>query len=70
MKSILFVLVAQMHSGGTQTMAVYSNLEQCRNALKAAATNVAADFTCLAAPAEGTWSQKDSRYIMARETAN
>ena len=67
MKSILFILVAQLHAGGTQTVAAYPSLEQCRDALKVAATNVAADYTCEATPVEGTWSRKDSRYIMARE---
>jgi hypothetical protein len=67
MKSMVFILVAQLHTGGTQTVAAYPNLEQCRNALKVAATNVAADYKCEATPVEGTWSQKDSRYVMARE---
>jgi hypothetical protein len=67
MKSMLFVLVAQIHSGGTQTVAAYPSLEQCRDALEVAATNVAADYTCLATPVEGTWSQKDSRRFMVRE---
>jgi hypothetical protein len=67
MKSILFILVAQLHAGGTQAVAAYPSLEQCRDALKVAATNVAADYTCEATPVEGTWSRKDSRYIMARE---
>ncbi len=66
MKSILFILVAQLHAGGTQIVAAYPSLEQCRDALNVAATNVAADYTCEAAPVEGTWSQKDSRYVMAR----
>ena len=67
MKSILFILVAQLHAGGTQAVAAYPSLEQCRDALKVAATNVAADYTCEATPVEGTWSRKDSRYIMVRE---
>jgi hypothetical protein len=67
MKSILFILVAQLHAGGTETVAAYPSLEQCRDALKVAATNVAADYTCEATPVEGTWSRKDSRYIMVRE---
>jgi hypothetical protein len=67
MKTMLFILVAQLHAGGTQTLAAYPSLEQCRNALQVAATNVAADYTCEATPMEGTWSQKVSRYIMARE---
>jgi len=66
MKSMLFILVAQLHAGGTQIMAAYPSLEQCRDALKVAATNVAADYTCEATPVEGTWSQRDSRYVMAR----
>jgi hypothetical protein len=67
MKSMLFILVAQLHAGGTQTVAAYPSLEQCRDALKVAATNVAADYTCEATPVEGTWSQKDWRYFMVRE---
>jgi hypothetical protein len=67
MKSMIFILVAQLHTGGTQTVAAYPNLEQCRNALQIAATNVAADYTCEATPVEGTWSQKVARYVMARE---
>jgi len=67
MKSMLFILVAQLHSGGTQTVAAYPSLEQCRDALRSAATNVAADYTCAATPVEGRWSQKDSRLLMVRE---
>jgi hypothetical protein len=67
MKSMLFVLVAQLHAGGTQTVAAYSSLEQCRDALKVAATNVAADYTCAATPVEGTWSQRDARSFMVRQ---
>ncbi len=67
MKSVVFILVAQLHTGGTQTVAAYPTLEQCRNALQAAATNVAADYRCEATPVAGTWSQRDSRYVMARE---
>lgn len=67
MKSILFILVAQLHTGGTETVAAYPNLEQCRNALVVAATNLAADYKCEATPVQGTWSPKDSRYVMARE---
>jgi hypothetical protein len=67
MKSMLFILVAQFHSGGTQTVAAYSSLEQCRDALKVATTNVAAEYTCSATPVEGRWSIKDLRYLMARE---
>jgi hypothetical protein len=67
MKSIVFILVAQLHSGGAQTVAVYSTLEQCRDALNVATTNLAADYTCAATPVEGKWSQKDSRYLMVRD---
>ena len=67
MKSMLFILVAQIHAGGTQTLAAYPNLEQCRDALKVAAANVAADYACMATPVEGTWSQRDSRNFVVRE---
>jgi hypothetical protein len=67
MKSMLFILIAQLHAGGAQTVAAYPSLEQCREALKVAATNVAADYTCEATPVEGTWSRKDARYVIARE---
>ena len=67
MKSMLFILVAQLHSGGMQTVAAYPSLEQCRDALKTAATNVAADYTCSATPVHGSWSQRDSRFLMVRE---
>jgi hypothetical protein len=67
MKSMLFILVAQLHSGGTQTVAAYPSLEQCRLALNVAATNVAADYACAATPIEGTWTQRDSRYLRVRE---
>jgi hypothetical protein len=67
MKSMLFILVAQIHAGGIQTVAAYSSLEQCRVALTVAATNVAADYTCMATPVEGTWSQRDSRNFVVRE---
>jgi hypothetical protein len=67
MKSMVFILVAQLHSGGAQTIAAYSTLEQCRDALKVATTNIAADYTCAATPVEGKWSQKDSRYLMVRD---
>jgi len=67
MKSMLFILVAQLHSGGAQTVGAYPNLEQCRDALKTAVSNVAADYTCAATPLQGRWSQKDSRFLMARE---
>jgi hypothetical protein len=67
MKSMLFILVAQLHSGGAQTVAAYPSLEQCRDALKVAVANLAADYTCAATPVEGRWSQKDSRYLTVRE---
>jgi hypothetical protein len=67
MKSMLFILVAQLHSGGAQTVAAYPSLEQCRDALRVAAANVAADYTCAATPVEGRWSPKDSRYLTVRE---
>ena len=67
MKSMLFILVAQFHTGGTQTVAAYPSLEQCRDALKVATTNVAADYTCAATPVEGRWSLKDLRFLMARD---
>jgi hypothetical protein len=67
MKSMLFILVAQLHSGGAQTVAAYPNLEQCREALKSAATNVAADYTCAATPVQGRWSPKESRLLMVRD---
>jgi hypothetical protein len=67
MKSMVFILVAQLHSGGTQTVAAYQSLEQCRDALKVATTNIAADYVCAATPVQGRWSQKDSRYLMVRE---
>lgn len=67
MKSMLFILVAQLHAGGTQTVGAYPSLEQCRDALKAATANVAAEYTCSATPLEGKWSVKDLRYLMARE---
>jgi len=67
MKSMLFILLAQLHSGGTQTVAAYPSLEQCRDALNVAAANVAAEYTCEATPVEGTWSRKDSRYISVRD---
>jgi len=67
MKSVLFILVAQLHSGGIQTVAAYPSLEQCRDALEVATTNVAADYTCAATPVEGRWSHKDARYLAVRE---
>ena len=67
MKSMVFILVAQLHAGGTQTVAAYPSLEQGRDGLKAASANVAADYTCAPTPVEGKWSQKDSRYLVARE---
>ena len=48
-------------------MGAYPSLEQCRDALKVAATNVAADYTCEATPVQGTWLRKDSRFAMVRE---
>ena len=67
MKSMLFILVAQLHAGGAQTVAAYPSLEQCRDALKTAVSNVAADYSCAATPLQGKRSQKDSRFLMARE---
>ena len=67
MKSMMFILVAQLHAGGFQTVGAYPSLEQCRDALKVAATNVAADYTCEATPVQGTWLRKDSRFAMVRE---
>jgi hypothetical protein len=67
MKTMVFILVAQLHSGGTQTVAAYPSLEQCRDALKVATTNIAADYTCAATPVEGRWSPKDARFLMVRE---
>ena len=67
MKSMLFILLAQLHGGGTQAVAAYPSLEQCRDALKIAMTNVAADYVCAATPVEGKWSRNDSRYLMVRE---
>lgn len=67
MKSMLFILVAQLHAGGTHTLAAYPSLEQCRDALKVVEANVAADYTCAATPVEGRWSQKDLRYLKVRE---
>jgi hypothetical protein len=67
MKAMLFILVAQLHAGGTQIVAAYPSLEQCRDALEVAASNVAADYSCEATPVQGTWSRKDSRYFMVRE---
>ena len=67
MKSMLFILVAQLHAGGAQTVAAYPSLEQCRDALKAATTNVAADYICAATPVQGRWSVKDLRFLMARD---
>ena len=67
MKSMLFILLAQFHSGGTQAVAAFPNLEQCRDALKVATANVAADYSCAATPVEGKWSVKDLRYLVARE---
>jgi hypothetical protein len=67
MKSMLFILVAHLHAGGAQTVAAYPSLEQCRDALRVATTNVAADYTCAATPVEGRWSQRESRFLMARD---
>ncbi len=67
MKSMVFILVAQLHAGGTQTVAAYPTLEQCSDALNVAAANVAAHYTCEATPVEETWSRKDSRNVTARE---
>jgi hypothetical protein len=67
MKFMLFVLVAQMHAGGTQAVAVYPSLEQCRDALSLASANVAADYSCAAAPVQGKWKPKDARFLMARD---
>jgi len=67
MKSMLFILVAQLHAGGIQTVGAYPSLEQCRDALMVAATNVAANYTCEATPVQGTWLRKDLRYAMVRE---
>jgi len=30
-------------------------------------STVAADYTCAATPLQGKWSQRDSRFLMARE---
>jgi hypothetical protein len=67
MKFTVFILLAQLHAGGTQTVAVYPSLEQCRDALSVAASNIAADYSCAATPVQGKWSQKDARFLMARE---
>jgi hypothetical protein len=67
MKSMMFILVAQLHAGGIQTVGAYPSLEQCMDAHKVAAANVAADYTCEATPVQGTWLRKDSRYAMVRE---
>jgi hypothetical protein len=67
MKFMLFILLAQSHAGGTQPIAAYASLEQCRDALNLAASNLAADYSCAATPVQGKWSQKDARYLMARE---
>jgi hypothetical protein len=42
-------------------------LEQCRDALSVAASNVAADYSCAAAPVEGKWKAKDARFMLARD---
>jgi hypothetical protein len=67
MKSMLFILIAQLHAGGAQTVAVYPSLEQCRDALKVATTNVAADYSCSATPVQGKWSLRDARVLLVRE---
>jgi len=67
MKAMLFILIAHLHAGGIETVAAYSSLEQCRDALQAAASNVAADYSCAATPVQGTWTRKDARYLVARE---
>ena len=67
MKSMLFILVAQLHAGGIQTVGAYPSLEQCRDALNVAAANVAANYTCEATPVQGMWLRKDSRYVALRE---
>ena len=67
MKSMLFILVAQLHAGGLHTVGAYPSLEQCREALQVAATNLAANYTCEATPVQGTWLRKDSRFAMVRE---
>ena len=67
MKSMLFILVGQLHAGGIHTVGAYPNLEQCRDALNVAAANVAAEYRCGATPVQGTWLRKDSRYAMVRE---
>ena len=67
MKFMLFILVAQLHAGGTQTVAVYPSLEQCRDAMNVASSNIAANYTCAATPVQGNWSQKNARFLMARE---
>ena len=67
MKFMLFVLVAQIHAGGTQAVAVYPSLEQCRDALSVAASNVAADYSCSATPVHGKWKAKDARFMLARD---
>ncbi len=67
MKSMVFILIAQLHAGGTQSVAAYSSLEECREGLKTASANVAADYTCAPTPVEGKWQQKDARYLVAKE---
>jgi hypothetical protein len=56
-----------LDAGGIQTVGTYPSLEQCRDALKVAVTNVAANYTCEATPVNGTWSRNGSRYVMLRE---
>ena len=67
MKFMVFILVAQIHAGGTQTMGAYPSLEQCRDALNVASSNVAADYSCAATPVQGNWKARDVRFLMARE---
>lgn len=57
MKYMVFILLAQLHAGGTQTLAAYPSLEQCGDALKTASTNVAADYTCGAGESSGELSR-------------
>ena len=67
MKFMLFVLIAQIHAGGTQTVAVYPSLEQCRDAMSLASANVAADYSCAAAPVQGKWKPRDAKFLMAKD---
>ena len=67
MKFMLFVLIAQIHAGGTQTVAVYPSLEQCRDAMSLASANVAADYSCAPAPVQGKWKPRDAKVLMAKD---